>query len=168
MYTLPIVFRSFEDVTFSEVLNTAGVYVIWDSQAKAKPSYIGKGDLIARMAWHDHNFASPIGGYFGAIEEIGRRWVDDECLIVEALLLKIAEETDRWPNHNRKSGSLSTVERIASKHNGYIKVRVSGHDPFSPPKRSQELNHAKEIRYFDRNGEWWLEYDWKLRKLLKR
>ena len=122
MYGITAEFKRFDEVSFADALRVTGVYVIWDSQARAKPSYIGKGDILSRLSSHDEKFAFPVKGYIALIGNRGRRAESRDSEIVEALLLEVARDTDRWPPHNGKAGAIGLVRRIAEREN---QVRVT-------------------------------------------
>lgn len=48
-----------------------GIYVLWDAQAKARPTYVGEGNILKRLADHarrdDRRFAKPLDGYIAVI-----------------------------------------------------------------------------------------------------
>lgn len=155
-------------MAFANVLNGTGVYVIWDSQARAKPSYIGMGDLLTRLSSHDDAFAYPVGGYIGLLGSTGRKTESNEAAIIEALLLEVANQTDRWPLHNRKRGDMSFVRRMF-RCNGLVRVTVTGCDPFGPASSPRYLRTPKQIRFqIDSAGNDVLEYNWNSRKRLLR
>lgn len=106
MYGVTVEFTRFEDITFAEVLCGIGVYVIWDSQTRAKPSYIGKGNILSRLSSHDEKFAFPVKGYIALIGNTGSKRESRDAEVVEAMLLEVARVTDRWPTHNRNSGKV--------------------------------------------------------------
>ncbi len=146
MYGITVEFNRFEDVSFADVMRGTGVYVIWDSQARVKPSYIGIGDLLSRLSSHDSNFAFPVRGYIALIGNTRRKRENIDAVIVEALLLDVAKQTDRWPTHNKKSGNISRVQKVFEKH-GLVRITIKGCDPFGPPKMLRRLNVPKLIWY---------------------
>jgi hypothetical protein len=164
MYGITIEFVRFDDIKFGEILRATGVYVIWDSQARAKPSYIGKGDILSRLSSHDGNFAFPVKGYVALVGNRGQKNEDNDALIVEALLLKVAFETDRWPTHNKKSGSIALLKRVYDKH-GVIRVTLNGCDPFGPPHAPRALDEPKQIWFeLDNDGAEAVTHHWNFRK----
>jgi hypothetical protein len=62
--------------------------VLWDSQARARPSYIGEGNILKRLvAEHAARFALPRDGYAAPLDGSAQRAKAD-AEIVEALLLR--------------------------------------------------------------------------------
>jgi hypothetical protein len=168
MYGVTVHFERFNEVSFGDVLCATGVYVIWDSQARAKPSYIGKGDILSRLSSHDEKFASPVKGYIALIGNSGRKVESREAEIVEALLLEVARDTDRWPRHNDKSGAVSLLRRIAERKN-QVRVTIKGCDPFGPPHLPRHLVGSKNIWFWlDEFGKGKIDHNWNYRKRIQR
>ena len=166
MHPIDIKFVPFDEIPFGQVLKGVGVYVIWKRQARGKPSYIGKGDILDRLSKHDDRFAS-VDGYIGLLGTKARRTDDQDSCIVEALLLEVAFHTDRWPTHNSKEGHWKTVDRAFRLH-GLVRVTVRGCDPFGPPHAPRRMERPKHIRYeIDSAGEGTVEFKWNQRKRLK-
>jgi hypothetical protein len=166
MYPITAEFRRFEDVSFGYVLRGVGVYVIWDSQARARPSYIGKGDILSRISSHHKKFAFPVKGYIALVGNSGKKSENRDALIVEALLLEVARHTDRWPPHNKNAGNISLLQRVCNRH-GLIRVTIKSCDLFGPPHAPRRLKEPKKIWFsFDRDGEVVLRGDWNYRKRL--
>lgn len=166
MHSVNVEFARFDDVSFGYVVKGVGVYVLWTDQARAKPSYIGKGDILNRLSQHDDRFAS-VDGYVGIIGGKDRKADDDDSYIVEALLLETAARADRWPPRNNKDGHWTKVERAFRLH-GMVRVAVRGCDPFAPPSAPRRLAAPKYIRCeIGEEGERNIEFDWNSRKFLK-
>lgn len=96
-YYKTVEFVRFEDVSFAYVLRGIGVYVIWDSQARVKPSYIGQGNVLSRLSVHAKDFSFPVRGYIAILGNTGRKKENKDAKIIEALLLGVAKQTDRFP-----------------------------------------------------------------------
>jgi hypothetical protein len=157
-------FVRFDDISFGDILRGTGVYVIWDSQAKVKPSYIGKGDILSRLSSHDGNFAFPVKGYIALVGNSGQKNEDKDALIVEALLLEVARNTDRWPIHNKKSGSIALLKRVYDRK-GVIRLTLKGCDPFGPPHARRILDEPKQIWFeLDNDGIGAVQHHWNFRK----
>jgi hypothetical protein len=167
MYPIELEFHRFCDVRLSDVLTRVGIYVIWDSQAKVRPSYIGKGDLLNRLANHDSNFSNPLDGYVAFLGDGSKTTHDKESLAAEALLLEVAKDTDRWPIHNKKDGHWTSIESFCRNHK-LLRVSVKNCDPFAPPDHPRYLDAAKYIRCEMEADSYLYEHDWNLRKLSKR
>jgi hypothetical protein len=46
VYTIYPDFQRFPDVNLIEMIGATGGYVIWDARAKARPTYIGEGNIL--------------------------------------------------------------------------------------------------------------------------
>lgn len=168
MYGITVEYARFEDISFADVLRGTGVYVIWDSQARAKPSYVGKGDILSRLSSHDGKFAFPVRGYIALIGNDGLKGENRDAEIVEALLLEVARATDRWPTHNKKAGNIGLLRHIAEKEN-QVRVTIEGCDPFGPPQAPRYLDPPKQIWFKqDRDGGDVVEHHWNYRKRIMR
>ena len=165
MHSIQAHFDRFEDLSFYDVLNGTGVYVIWDSQAKAVPSYLGQGDLLSRLSKHADDYAFPVRGYVSVHGYDRSAATRNEAIIVEALLLEVAAHTDRWPKHNARVGHIEKVAKFAEL-NSLIRMSVTGCDPFAPPNHPRHINGSKRIAY-STGIEDSIEYDWSSRKKLR-
>lgn len=166
MHSVNVEFVPFDEIPFGQVLKGVGVCVIWKQQARGKPSYIGKGDILERLSKHDDRFAT-VNGYVGLLGTKERKAHDRDSCIVEALLLETASHTDRWPTHNIKNGHWKTVDRAFRLH-GLVRVAVRGCDPFGPPHAPRRLAQPKYIRYeIDSTGEGTIDFKWNQRKRLQ-
>jgi hypothetical protein len=164
MYPITVKFARFEDISFAEVLRGTGVYVIWDSQARVRPSYIGKGDILSRLSSHDSKFAFPVRGYLAIIGTGGMKAEDKDAMILEALLLEVAYQTDRWPIHNKKFGGVRLLQRVFDAK-GVVRVTIKGCDPFGPPHAPRYLSEPKHIWFeLDNNVDINVHHDWNHRK----
>lgn len=52
MYTIYAEFQRFREVNLVELIGVTGVYVIWDARSKARPTYIGEGNILKRFTDH--------------------------------------------------------------------------------------------------------------------
>lgn len=71
MDTIYAEFQRFRDVNLVELIGATGVYVIWDARAKARPTYIGEGNILKRITdhvkRHNRRFAHHWNGYVAII-----------------------------------------------------------------------------------------------------
>ena len=126
MYSIKLNFRPFNKITHEEILGSYGVYILWDSTAKVKPTYIGEGYLIDRLSEHYKDRRS-----FKGLIAITKDKKDAE--IAEAIILLVAEQINRSPSQNIKAGKLfSHVNNIFREH-GKLKITISGRHPFKKP-----------------------------------
>jgi len=160
-------FERLSNVSVTRLLGCMGTYVIWDSQAKARPTYIGEGNVLKRLVLHEGRFARPLDGYVALSEAETWQRAKSYAEILEAFLLKIAEATDRSPSVNRVAGKLRGLESIFRSH-GTVRVNVRGFDPFQPPWAARRLALAKIITVRDRSDVGvTMEHDWRLRRGLR-
>jgi hypothetical protein len=157
-------FERFRNIPIDILLHAYGIYVLWDGNSKARPSYIGEGDIWARLESHREKFARPISGYIAILGEDYSALTKQHCQILESSLMECADETDRGPNKNLKGGNLSTIETIFRSH-GVLKIAVSGYDPLQPPSEAKIMARTKTILYRKHQGEIFLEKNpWRSRK----
>src|SRR5438132_6724667 len=97
-------FQRIVETILPDLIEAVGVYVIWDGQARARPTYLGEGTILKRLAEHSTRFALPFDGYIAILGDLSSRTAKRESEIVEALLLSVAYETDRLPFHNQAPG----------------------------------------------------------------
>lgn len=162
-------FLRFQDWSFYDSVNgenQTGVYVIWDSLNKAKPTYIGQGNVLQRIASHHIQFYKPINGYIAFF--IGTKSITkDSSEIIEAALLEISKEVDRYPTQNQATGNLKCVLKKFDKHRK-IKIYIKGYDPFQNPINSKLMDIEKIIEiYLNEFDELMLAHSWRNRRKLK-
>ncbi|TAL36623.1 MAG: hypothetical protein EPN93_07305 [Spirochaetes bacterium] len=158
MKSLTVIFEKFEDYDFRDILYGLGVYVIWDSKSKAKPTYIGEGDIWNRFTQHRNRFAEPIDGYIALLEGT-TNVVKKQSQIIEAALLEVAKTIDLFPNHNKKNGNWNHIDKVFDKH-GVLKIYFEGMNPFkNPASHNTPMKNRKEVRITYNNTDNILEYD---------
>ena len=164
MHSIHCHFRRIPNVPAADLLDAWGVYVLWDGRAKRRPAYIGEGDIWQRFLEHRDWTTRPFDGYVAVLDEERRASAKRDLQIVEAVLLWIAEETDRLPQQNAKRGNASRLLPLFRSH-GVVKIYVDGFDPLQDPATNRPLA-AKRIASVrltnDDNFE--VESDWRLRK----
>src|ERR1051325_3854817 len=112
MESIPITFESLPDLPFERLCYAVGVYVLWAGKSIARPTYIGQGEMIDRLGKHRRRFPRPIDGYVAVLGESDERTTKRRCEILEAVLLAIAGDVDRYPTHNKKGGKLTHLNKI--------------------------------------------------------
>jgi hypothetical protein len=168
MRTIQIEFLPFREINLRGVLKAVGVYVIWDAHAKARPTYIGEGNILRRLTDHvsrnGRTFAHPWDGYIGVISGSTANVHKGEAKTVERLFLDIARATDRFPSENKHPGSAATV--FFSSYKELLRVVVVGYDPLIPPREARELSRPKEIKVRQLpDGNASIHHDWRRRRL---
>lgn len=163
MHVINADFRRFPDWSVSDLLGEMGVYVLWDGLAKRRPTYIGEGNILKRLVEHEGRFTKPLDGFCAILSGpgISPQRAKSTGTIVEAVFLRVAEETDRTPSVNVAPGQLRALEDIFRQH-GTIRINVSGLDPLQPPENSPRIREVKRIILRARkNGEVELEHEWR-------
>jgi len=92
VYTINAEFQRFRDINLVELIGASGVYVIWDARSKARPTYIGEGNILKRLVEHAERFALPLDGYVAPLD--GLTWQRDkaDAEIIEVRLNEIDQE----------------------------------------------------------------------------
>jgi hypothetical protein len=159
MEIINIRFERLSRIPVSELLGRTGTYVIWDSQAKTAPTYIGEGNVLSRLVSHLDRFVKPIDGYVACQNGNSRQQEKSYAEIVEAVLIEVARETDRRPRINVASGKLRALDSIYQSH-GVVRVNVRGYDPFAPPRAARRLSTARVVT-LRKHGTDLIEHDWR-------
>ena len=170
MYTIHAEFQRFRDINLVELIGASGVYVIWDARSKARPTYIGEGNILKRFTDHvkrdNRRFAHPWNGYVAIIAGSTRDVHKYESTVVERLILDVAEITDRKPQVNVHPGHIGRVLRFC--RDEMLRIAVSGYDPLIPPAEAKPLPRVKEIKATasaDSDDEYDFTHDWSLRRI---
>jgi hypothetical protein len=162
MHTINAHFRRLSESSVTSLFGEIGAYVLWDGQSKARPSYIGEGVILKRLAEHAERFSPPLDGYAASLEGSPQR-VKADAEIVETLLLAVAQRTDRAPAVNVAPGKVHGIQDLFRRH-GVVRVNVYDLDPFAPPDTPRRLSTAKRITVRDDGmGHATIEDDWRLR-----
>lgn len=134
-------FMKLGEATLDQVLNYYCVYVIWDSQAKKRATYIGYslngGQRLGQHEW----LASPINGYIAFFD------TKEEAKCVEAWLIDSGNHLDRLQEHNEVS-PFSILNKMFKQH-GKIKIYLKGYNPFSHPSSTSYKNETLHIMELD-------------------
>ena len=163
MYVIDADFRLLSEVAVSELFGFVGTYVLWDGQARVKPSYIGEGNLLKRIVDHSRNYAMPLNGFIAVLGEETRVKAKRDAEILEAVLLDVAADTRRSPPNNSQAGSLRGIAGLFRRHR-VIRVNLTGHNPLSPPRLRRVFDERKEIRLIEEeSGNIFMSHPWKSR-----
>jgi len=146
MHVINVIFQRLTDSTISDLLGEMGVYVIWDGFAKRRPTYIGEGNILRRLVEHENRFIKPFDGFTTVLSSpnIPHQRAKAEGTIVEAMLLWVANDTDRRPSVNVASGRLRALDDIFQQH-GTVRINVTGLDPLQPPEAFPRIKGVKRI-----------------------
>ena len=138
-------FCKLSDTNVANYFGAVGVYILWDSQARKVPSYIGEGGIFKRFSDHENKYAHPIDGYVAlggyANEGIKRYKKDSELL--EAVLLHIAARIGKEPKHNQQKNIKTAITKYF-KSNRVLRFKIEGYDPFASPDKPEKIR-GKEI-----------------------
>ncbi len=132
----------------TRTLNSIGVYVIWNNENDIAPTYIGNGRLNGRFPAHisklklDESYIEYVGLIYTDGSKRDTKYAKIEAEIVEALLLKVASDTDRWPRKNTNEGNMKSVEKKVDEY-GLVRVIIRGYDPLT----GRRLSSSKFIKY---------------------
>jgi hypothetical protein len=166
MHIIDADFERLSDIAIPDILGDLGVYVLWSGRAKARPSYIGEGNILRRLVTHHDNFPKPFDGYAAVLTNGNGPWqrAKADATIVEAMLLRVAEETDRTPAVNVAAGKLRPLDDIFQQH-GTVRINVFGLDPLRPPEELPRITGRKCIVLRETtDGSIEIEHDWRLRR----
>ncbi|MBI3806245.1 MAG: hypothetical protein HY281_01840 [Nitrospirae bacterium] len=122
-------FQRISDISLDTALNAVGVYVLWKGRSRVRPAYLGQGYIIQRILGHAKGQLSGVVAIFDRGTPNQNKTYAE---IVEAALLDIAEEVDRFPTENSKRGNWKEVLRAVSRH-GKLRVTVREYDPLLWP-----------------------------------
>jgi hypothetical protein len=166
MHTIDVHFQRFSDIAVPDLFGAIGVYVLWRGRAIARPSYIGEGNILSRLVTHHGNLPNTFDGFTAVLSDlvISSQRAKANAEIVEAMLLWVADETDRSPSSNRAPGKLRALDDIFRRH-GTVRRNVSGMDPLRPPEERPLIQGRKVITLrFAGNGLSAIEHDWRVRR----
>jgi hypothetical protein len=88
------------------LLGHMGTYVLWSTRASRRPSYIGEGNVLARMVKHVETYGSNLTGVVAVLNEGSEKQRKAHCELLEATLFEVAEALDISPTHNKAPGAL--------------------------------------------------------------
>lgn len=129
---------------------------------KSKPTYIGQGIILKWFVEHAEKMPLPLDGVLAILGHGLRCDIKDNAEIVEALLLHIASEIDRFPSKNIRAGKQNWISKVFTKH-GVLRINIEGYDPLRDPV-SPRMDKKKVITLrVDRAEKLQLNYPWKRR-----
>ncbi len=158
-------FARLSDISVDELLHAYGVYVIWSGNSRARPSYIGEGDIWSCLAQHRNRFSRPVDGYATIIGYEYTATTKRNAQIVETVFLAIGEETDRYAVHNARRGNLAKLDELFDRH-GVVKIYFEGNDPFLEPGTGRPLERKRTVSItLNNQGNFLINHPWRLRRL---
>jgi len=162
-------FVRLSEVSLADIYDVIGVYVLWSGKARAVPSYIGEGDVLTRFSSHMKKpwAARPIDGVIAFIDAPSQHKQKAYSELVEAALLAVAEEIDRYPTHNISDGKPSAALRKTLQRQDHsvrtIRIVFSGRDPLLSPA-SPAMKSEKWIVFREGAQGWYIdELHWNTR-----
>jgi len=162
MKAVDVEFVRLSDVSLEDLLGATGVYAVWSGKARVRPTYIGEGVILERVAAHVKEFAWPLRGVLAIPQAKTWREQKEKSEIAEALLLAVAKEVDLFPTRNKRYGNEKKVKKALRKHN-VLRLNVKGYDPLLGAG-SRRLRRRKSIAAkLDNGDDFLLKYDWNTR-----
>lgn len=155
-------FRNLYDVSFGECLKEIGVYVLWSGHAQRRPTYLGEGHIVDRVATHmkssDKPFSSSstLDGCVAIMDDGSEQKRKGDAEIIECTLLRAAEYLDLVPTHNSASGKRASLHRRGSRHET-IRVNITGIHPL----RNTKLNGTARLTWRWEDGWELVEIPWR-------
>lgn len=163
MHVIDAYFDLLNDVPVSKLFGFVGTYILWDGQARVKPSYIGEGNILERIVEHSRDYAMPLIGYIAILGEATLAGAKRDAEILETVLLEAAAQTRRSPPNNSQAGNRRGIASLFKKH-GVIRVNLAGYNPLSPPRLRRIFEERKEIRLIeDESGNIYMSHPWRSR-----
>ncbi len=178
MEVLKVDCKPFDEISLYEIINYSktGVYIIWDSRSKKRPTYIGEGDLMSRLCSHrnikNEGFAKPIDGYVINIYQISKKTsttnvtkYNDEITekelkqnseLIEFIMLYLANQNYLAPIKNISSGKSKTLEKKFINNNRTLSICLNGYNPFISVNNSKKLKKEIIIKIQVKKGELFL------------
>jgi hypothetical protein len=169
MYKIDAQFLGLDEIPFLEMMYATGVYVLWTRDALARPSYIGEGDVLARILHHRNE--KPWGesvteGVVAIMTSDNPKQRKHDAEVLEAMLLEAAEQIDCSPTYNTHPGKFKRVFARLGGFDKSIRARITGAHPF---KRATSLREPAFLhaRWMLEIQDYFLEQPWRMR-LAKR
>ncbi len=167
MLVISATFRRMDEISVEEALNADGVYVIWRGKNKVRPADIGQGKLLDRIAKKQLKKPhSEVSVLIAVMKDSSPGINKENAELVQALLLEVARQINRWPTEAKKNGALKKVDEwLETCHT--IGVNVRGYDPLLYPARPPLRKTKKIHAYFAKDsGEMFslqIAHDWNRR-----
>jgi hypothetical protein len=130
MHIIEATFQSLDELPVAALFGATGVYVLWSAKANKKPSYLGEGLLIQRLAnEHIERFGTSACGYAAIMEANTDKRRKADAEIVETTLLQIADKIGLFPTHNKAWGKAKGIVKHFSAGHNVIRINVRGFMP---------------------------------------
>jgi hypothetical protein len=112
MHVIDACFRRLSEISIPDLLGEIGVYVLWSGRAKARPSYIGEGNVLSRLVNHHDRFSKPFDGFAAVLSRADTARVNVSGLDP----LRAPEESPRIQGRKRIVLRSAAVEDIELEH----------------------------------------------------
>ena len=163
MLRIDLHFQRFCNVSLTDIYDETGVYVIWNGKAKARPTYIGEGNVLRRFVDHLKKpwAHRPIDGVLAIIGNVQESKKKPYAELVEAVLLFEANRINRFPTKNQSPGKAKSALEKSLKYQGHnirtIRLIISGRDPLidpiKPPIKDNKIVVLKQCE----DGDWYVD-----------
>jgi hypothetical protein len=119
-----------ESASVDYLLGETGVYVLWSGRAVSRPSYIGEGNVLARLVAHDHEkrFGPKLTGVVAVVDGTPAQR-KAHAVLLELTLFELAADLEIPPTHNIAPGRWAALAEKYGKGHGVVRFRFSGHHP---------------------------------------
>lgn len=160
MYVIDADFHDIFELSLGTSLAEIGVYVLWSDAAELRPSYVGEGRVVERIAAHlkdvDKPFISSraLAGRVALFQDGNLKQRKRDAEILECTLLHVADRLGIKPRHNRAPGKLGAIYGRGKGHE-VLRVNVRGSHPL---RRERVLSGTARMtwRWDDYEG-WFLD-----------
>ena len=157
----PVEFEPFSKIHISSLLGKVGVYILWDTRAHNRPTYIGEGLILERFCKHRETFGTEFDGYVGVTGDTTRKYYKEHGELLEAVLLWISERIGKFPTRNKQKNYKSPIESQFKESERVLNCPIIGADFFEHPDSPKNLR-KKEIKISRKNDNYFLlEHPWK-------
>ena len=162
MLDTPVTWYRLDEVPLSDLFGTYGIYVLWDSGGDERPSYIGSGSLLTRLARHFRRESAKCrlcpDGYVGLVGPERGEGVRIYTDAITHLLHDVATDVGRSPRSKLSVSSPEALLEVLRQHGSYS-VSFHRHDPLMPPRSGFPLTDARTIVAWTLDREdYWIEH----------
>lgn len=134
MHVINLEFFSLKTEAVARLFGETGVYVLWSPSADQRPTYIGEGIIVKRLARHVDWLTRGVTG-LAAVTSLGGidpRRAKKNAEIVEAVLLWIANAIGRYPSKNKHPARPRRVDAVF-RRDATLRINVRGYHPLRHP-----------------------------------
>lgn len=152
----------------SSFFGEPAVYIIFTEKSEKDPAYIGHGNLLSRLAYFQDNTMDSND----QVESVLVGFLDDpsdyesdkeELEIVEAALLLIAQDVDRWPIYNSVRGAKNKVAELFYDH-GKVRITISGVVPIRLPSGGKDGKFTIDLEWDEEQEDFVASHPWRSKR----